>query len=140
MMLMAAAGAAIAVQAPLNAALSRNLDSPVAAAAVSFGVGFVVLVLIALLMGEVGAFSRVSGAPVWLLCGGALGAFYVWSALWSVPVLGVLTTTSLLILGQLIAALVLDSIGAFGLAPRDISMPRLFAAALVATGAVLSRF
>ena len=58
----------------------------------------------------------------------------------SVPVLGVLTTTAALILGQMVGAMVLDYIGAFGIAARDLSWTRLTAALLVGAGVILSRF
>ncbi|MCB2152712.1 MAG: DMT family transporter, partial [Rhodobacteraceae bacterium] len=41
-------GAAVAVQAPVNGALGRSLQSPLAAAAVSFGVGFACLMALTL--------------------------------------------------------------------------------------------
>lgn len=140
MVIMAVAGAAIAVQAPINAALGRGLSSPIIAATLSFAVGFVVLLVFALLLGEVRALALLPAVSPWLLVGGALGAFYVFSAIWSVPILGVLTTTSLLILGQIVAALLLDKFGAFGLPVQDLSVWRLLAGALVAAGVVLSRF
>ena len=140
MILMAVAGAAIAVQAPLNSALARSIDSWIAAATVSFLVGTVVLLVFTALSGEMGGLLRAATVPRWLLLGGVLGAFYIWVAVTSVSVLGVLTTTTLLILGQITASIILDSTGAFGIAPRDISLPRIIAAAMVAGGVVLSRF
>ncbi|WP_332872451.1 DMT family transporter [Pontibaca salina] len=77
------------------------------------------------------------GAGFWR---GALGEFYVWVALWSIPILGALTTASILILGQMIAALAVDHLGLIGLPARDIILPRLAAAGLVAAGLALSRF
>lgn len=140
LMFMALAGLAVAIQAPLNSALGRTIESSIAAAAVSFGVGFVTLVLLVALSGDSGAFGRAALAPRWLLLGGLLGAFFVWASLWSVSLLGVLTTTATLILGQIVGAMVLDYIGAFGIAPRDLSWTRLTAALLVGAGVVLSRF
>ena len=137
---MALAGLAVAIQAPLNSALGRTIESSLTAAAVSFGVGFVALVLLVALSGDSAAFGRAALAPRWLLLGGLLGAFFVWASLWSVPVLGVLTTTAALILGQMVGAMVLDYIGAFGIAARDLSWPRLTAALLVGAGVILSRF
>ncbi|MAN97744.1 DMT family transporter [uncultured Roseovarius sp.] len=137
---MALAGLAVAIQAPLNSALGRTIESSLTAAAVSFGVGFVALVLLVALSGDSAAFGRAALAPRWLLLGGLLGAFFVWASLWSVPVLGVLTTTAALILGQMVGAMVLDYIGAFGIAARDLSWTRLTAALLVGAGVILSRF
>lgn len=138
--LMAVSGVAIAVQAPLNAALGRSVGSAVAAAAVSFGIGFVLLLVLAVLIGDGAAFARLGTTPLWMMTGGALGALYVLSAIWSVPLLGVLTITTMLILGQMCAALLLDYFGAFGLPHRDISLTRVIAALMVAGGVILSRW
>lgn len=134
-----AAGVAVACQAPINAALGRSIGSGLAAAAVSFGVGFLVLLALAGLLGQGGSFRALPGAPPVLLIGGALGAFFVWSMLWSVPVMGVVTVTAALILGQMSAALVLDALGAFGVPQQPVSLRRVGAVVLVAAGVVLSR-
>ncbi|UWR11728.1 DMT family transporter [Sulfitobacter mediterraneus] len=138
--LVALAGCAVALQTPINAALGRNLGSGVAAAAVSFGVGFLVLLAVLSLSGDIGSLGRITMAPPVLLIGGALGAFYVWTVLWAIPTLGALTTITALILGQLSAALLIDAAGFFGLAVQAITPTRLAAAALVGAGVVLSRF
>lgn len=140
MVLVAIAGALVSVQAPMNAALGRGIGSPVAAAAVSFAVGLALLVLVTVLLGQSAAFAKVSTVSPWLLLGGAFGAIFVFSALWAVPILGVLTTTILVIAGQLVAATLLDAVGAFGIEAREISFSRLAAIALVAAGAVLSQW
>jgi bacterial/archaeal transporter family-2 protein len=134
-----AAGMALSTQAPLNAALARTLGQPVAAAAVSFGVGFMVLTLLSLLLGGLGPLARLPAATWWQVTGGILGAFYVWAVIWGVPMLGVVTTVAALILGQMVAALVLDATGLFGLPVHAVSPTRLAAAGLVAAGLVMSR-
>jgi bacterial/archaeal transporter family-2 protein len=134
-----AAGIALSTQAPLNAALARTLDQPLAAAAVSFGTGFILLVILSVAVGGTGPLLRLGQAPGWQLLGGVLGAFYVWAVVWGVPQMGVVTTVAALILGQMAAALVLDATGAFGLPVQDLSATRLAAAGLVAAGVVLSR-
>ncbi|MEO9630916.1 MAG: DMT family transporter, partial [Sulfitobacter sp.] len=112
----------------------------VAAAAVSFGVGFAILLGVLLMRGELGALPRAASASPVLLLGGVLGAFYVWSVLWAIPTLGALTVISALILGQLSAALIIDATGLLGLTVQAITPTRIAAAALVAAGLVLSRF
>lgn len=138
--LVALAGCAVALQSPLNAALGRSLGSGIAAATVSFGVGFAALLLVLVWTGEVGTLGRIAATPPLLLAGGVLGAFYVWAVLWAIPTLGALTTITALIFGQIGAALVIDAFGLFGLAVQVITPTRLAAAALVAAGLVLSRF
>ena len=140
MVLMAVAGSMIASQAPINAALGRSVGSPVGAATISFGVGFIILVFASIVIGDGASLLRVTKVPLWLLAGGALGAVYVFAALWSVPHLGVVTTTSLMIFGQMGAALLLDHHGAFGVAQHSINPIRLLSAALVAGGVILSRW
>lgn len=140
LILMGVAGVAISIQAPWNAALGRGLGSGMGAATVSFGSGFVVLLAVSVLLGEGPAYGRMGQVPFWMLWSGVLGAFYIWAAIYSVPVLGVLTTVATLIMGQIVGALVLDYIGAFGLAARDISPTRVLAALLVGGGVILSRY
>jgi transporter family-2 protein len=135
-----AGGMAIAFQAPINARLGTQLGDGLAAATVSFGVGFALLAALAVARGSVPPLERFAGVPWWAWTGGALGCVYVWSALWSVGRLGVVTLVAALILGQMTAALVLDMTGALGLAAREVTPTRLVAVTLVAVGVVLSRF
>lgn len=133
-------GAAISLQAPINAALAREVGAPVPAAAVSFGVGFLALFVIALVQGHGPAFARLTQVPVWMLLGGFLGAWYVFASVWGVASLGVVTLVAALILGQMVAAMAIDATGALGMAVREITATRLAAAGLVAAGLLLSRF
>ena len=139
-LLIVLAGVCIAVQAPINTALARQVESPLAAAAFSFGVGFVLLVGVTLLTGQGRGLTRVGGVEPWMWIGGFFGAFYVWAMVWSLPRLGVLTALCALALGQIVAAILLDRSGAFGLPLRDVSLPRILAALMVGGGLVLSRF
>ncbi|WP_135447647.1 MULTISPECIES: DMT family transporter [Tabrizicola] len=132
-------GVAIAVQAPINAALGRGLGGAVPAAAVSFGVGFLVLLVASLVQGQGGAYARLTAVPVWTLAGGVLGAWYVFAAVWGVASLGVVTLVAALVFGQMAAALVIDATGALGMAVREITPTRIAAAAMVLGGLVLSR-
>tara|TARA_R110002049_G_scaffold117332_4_gene270751 strand:- start:11031 stop:11474 length:444 start_codon:yes stop_codon:yes gene_type:complete len=140
LIIVALAGCAVALQTPINAALGRGIGSGVAAAAVSFGVGFLVLMAVLLVLGQSGSLLAIADVRPVLLLGGVLGAFYVWSVLWAIPTLGALTTISALILGQLAAALVIDATGLMGLAVQAVTPARIAAAALVGAGLVLSRY
>ena len=68
-----------------------------------------------------------------------MGAIYVWALVWSVSTLGIVTLVAVLIFGQLTAAMILDALGAFGLAFREIRWPRILAIGFVAAGLVLSQ-
>ncbi len=139
LLLVLVGGAAFATQAPINAALARTLGNGLAAAAVSFGVGFASLLALSLLFGASGAFAGLARALPWMLAGGALGAFTVFATLTGVPALGVVTTVAALVLGQLLAATALDLSGAFGLPVHALTPQRVLAVLLVAAGVVLSR-
>lgn len=138
MLSIAAGGALVAMQAPINAALSRQVGGSLLAATISFGVGFAALATLAALGGS-GSVFALRGAAPWMWLGGLFGAFYVACMIWALPMVGVVTAVSLLILGQLLTALLLDSIGAFGMEPRPIEARRLLGVALVLIGAALSR-
>ncbi|WIY54245.1 DMT family transporter [Devosia sp. YIM 151766] len=135
------AGACIAAQAPINAYLGRALEVPVAAAAVSFLAGGVVLWALAFF------FSHWSGTPInfgapapWtFVAGGLLGAFYVFSNITLTPMIGAAAVMALSVAGQLLGGLFLDKIGFMGMAVREISMGRLAGAALLVIGAVMIR-
>ncbi|MEM8848509.1 MAG: DMT family transporter [Pseudomonadota bacterium] len=134
-----AVGVGFAIQAPLNASLGKQIESGVAAAAISFGVGFAALLILTLALGDGAAFGRSVGVPLLYWGGGLLGAAVVWSMLWAVPVIGILTAMAALLFGQLGAALVLDALGAFGAPVTPVTWRRVAALALVAGGLVLSR-
>ena len=133
------AGSLAALQAPLNAALGQGLGSGTAAAAISFGVGFLGLLIVLFATGDAAHLARAGSVNRWLLLGGLLGAFYVWAILWAIPVLGVVTAISAMILGQLIVALLLDALGPFGLQSIQVSPQRIAAVLLVGAGLVLSK-
>jgi bacterial/archaeal transporter family-2 protein len=135
-----AGGVAITVQAPINARLAAHLGDGMAAAAVSFAVGFVLLAAATAARGQIPSLERLAGLPWWAWTGGTLGVVYVWAAIWSVSALGAVTLVAALILGQMPAALLIDATGAFGLAVREVTPLRLVAVALVGGGVVLSRF
>ena len=135
------AGAFIAVQAPMNAELSRGLGMPVAAAAVSFVAGAVVLSAIAaLLAGTQGVSIAWRAPPPWMfVAGGCLGAAYVTIALILTPRLGAAATMAFIVAGQLLAGMIVDRLGMLGVAVREISLGRIAGAALLLAGAVLIR-
>ena len=134
-----AGGIALGLQAPVNSSLSRTIGDSVSATLVSFGVGFLALALLAAARDSFPGFGAFRTIRPWMLAGGLLGAFYVWSALWGVSRLGVVTMAATLIVGQMLVALLVDRFGAFGLPVQEISWQRLVAVLLVGSGLVMSR-
>jgi bacterial/archaeal transporter family-2 protein len=138
-MAVALGGVAIAVQAAINGALSREIGGAIPAAAVSFGVGFVALFVVSLALGQGQSYLKLAQAPVWMLLGGALGAYYVGAAVWGVQSLGVVTLVAAMVFGQMAMALAIDATGAFGMTVRELSPTRITAAGLMLAGLILSR-
>jgi transporter family-2 protein len=91
-----------------------------------------------MMRGSAPGIASLQAVPWWALIGGLLGAIWVLAAIWSVPRLGVVTMMSAMVLGQLIAAMVIDSGGIMGLEVRSISPTRILAIALVALGVCVS--
>ncbi|ODT69698.1 MAG: hypothetical protein ABS75_15620 [Pelagibacterium sp. SCN 63-23] len=135
------AGACIAAQAPINAHLGRALEAPVAAAAVSFLAGGVVLWALAFLLSSLGNSPiNFAGPAAWtFVAGGLLGAFYVFSNITLTPMIGAAAVMALSVTGQLVGGLFLDKIGFMGMAVREISMGRIAGAVLLVAGAVMIR-
>lgn len=135
-----AAGAGLAVQAPVNATLARHAGGLTMAACLSFLVGFLVLLALTALRGDWPPPATLASAPWWAWTGGLFGIVFLLATSWSVGQVGVLTTLAAAILGQLLAAIIVDRIGAFGLPVREISLPRIAGVAMIAGGLILSRF
>jgi transporter family-2 protein len=135
-LLVCLAGAATAIQAPINARLRAAVHSPALSALISFLVGTVVLVL-ATILSDRGTFSTASKAPWWIWIGGALGALYVIATLAAVPRIGAAAVVASAVLGQLVAGIAIDSFGWFGVPRVPFSAGRAAGAALLAAGVFL---
>jgi bacterial/archaeal transporter family-2 protein len=133
------AGAVLSAQAPVNAALARAAGDPVVAACLNFLVGFLVLGVIWAFRGTALPRDLLGSAPAWIWVGGAMGAFYISVLIWSVPIVGALTATAGVVLGQMVMALFLDRYGAIGLPVQEITWPRIAGLGLVMAGLVMSR-
>jgi len=136
------AGAFLALQATINAELSRELGGlPVTAATISFVAGAAALAVVSVLLVQLQGASIAWRAPQpWMfVAGGCLGAGFVTIALVLIPKLGAAATMAFVVTGQLLAGMILDRLGLLGVAVRDISIGRLAGAALLIAGAVLIR-
>lgn len=135
--LVAIAGVLVGMQPAVNARLGQAVGS-VPAAAVSFLVGTVVLLLVASLTSEgLGSLGNVGRAPWWAFFGGLLGAVYVTVAILTVRNLGVSSLTAIVISGQLFAAILIDRFGLLGIAKQPIGATRVLGFVLLVAGVVL---
>jgi bacterial/archaeal transporter family-2 protein len=133
-------GSLIPVQAAANAALSRSLQGNVPVASVTlFGVAMVASVLAALLAGaRIPATESLTAAPWWSFLGGLIVAFYVFTITFLVPRIGVGTSISLVVTGQIVAALTIDHFGLLRSLTFPLTPVRLLGAGLMAVGVFLA--
>ena len=129
------AGCVVALQPPINAALSRTVGL-LESGLISFAIGAVFLAVPVLLMGR-GSVFRVIETPAWQWAGGVLGAFMVVSTTLAAPRIGVLTTLVAMIFGNLVMAAIIDHNGWFGLNAIPFDWRRMLGLVLVLAGIAL---
>ncbi|NMC73009.1 MAG: DMT family transporter, partial [Geobacteraceae bacterium] len=134
-LLMACAGAAVALQPSINARLAQKVGL-LESACISFGVGTAALLLALLLSGR-GTLKGIWETVWWEWSGGVLGAFFVTVTILAVPRVGTAAAMAAAITAQLLTGLVLDHFGPFGFRGGEISMTRTLGAALLILGAWL---
>ncbi len=138
LLLVAAGGAGLTMQMAWNARLRTSTGSPVLTTMVSVSV---TLLALALVWGSGvtnrGSLPAFNSLPKWAWLGGVFAAYYLVASLIAIPRLGAATVFSLVIAGQLIAALILDSSGAFGIARISLNPFRILGTALLLVGVIL---
>ncbi|HEX6666716.1 MAG TPA: DMT family transporter [Solirubrobacterales bacterium] len=135
-LLTAAAGGLIALQAPINAGLGKATGG-LPAALVSFAVGSIALATIVVLSGKAGGLSSTFDVSWYYLLGGLLGAVYVANALIAVSVIGAGGVAAATVTGQLTASVVIDRLGLFGLDEVALTPERLLGVGLLLAGTAL---
>jgi transporter family-2 protein len=135
--LMFATGVGIPVMAALNARLGTQLGSPWAAGFLLFVLGAGICGIAMLWLGppQKGWFV----APAFYYMGGVLVAFYVLSVTWSAPRIGVANAIFFVLVGQIVAAALIDQFGLFGAMKSALTWPRLLGIALMLVGTFLAR-
>jgi bacterial/archaeal transporter family-2 protein len=132
-------GTIMTAQAPVTAALQRELGGPVSAVALCFAVGAGVLAGVALLPGGGDSVTEIPRLPVPILVCTCAAAWYVLHAIWGVSTMGILTLMSALILGQMTAAHFIDATGVLGIEVNEVTPKRVATAGLVLASLILSR-
>jgi bacterial/archaeal transporter family-2 protein len=138
LLLVALGGAGLTIQVVWNARLRTSTASPVLTAIISV---FVTLLSLALLWASGttnrGSIPALNALPKWAWFGGVFAAYYLVASLIAIPKLGAAVVFSLVIAGQMVAALILDSTGAFEVAQISLSMSRVLGTALLLIGVIL---
>ncbi len=134
------AGLSFVMQQAVNANLRASLGSAAWAGFVSYLGGTVCMLLLALALRDpapqAGAIAR---SNWWAWSGGLFGAVYIGISIMLVPRLGTATFVTLLVAGQMLASLVFDHYGLFGVPRHPADLYRLTGAAFLVAGVVLVR-
>lgn len=130
-----AAGAAATVQPPINARLAERIGV-IHSATVSFLVGSLVLLVLALTTGK-GSFRALGSVEWWQLSGGLFGAFFVAMTIVAVPRLGTGAVMAALIGAQLVTGLIFDHYGFFGMRQIPFDLSRVAGVFLLLVGVAL---
>jgi bacterial/archaeal transporter family-2 protein len=138
-------GGLVATQSRINGELGRELGDGYLAALISFGSGFVVLAVVALLVpstrrGVATVFTRIrsGGTPWWYAVGGAAGALFVLAQGLSAALLGVALFTVATVTGQTLSGLLVDRAGLGTMAPKPITRMRMLGAAIAVVAVVVA--
>lgn len=118
------AGAVVPFQSAINANLGRGLGHPLWATLASLTVSILVLlpVILALRL-PLPSMAFITQAPMWMWAGGAFGVCFIALALILLPKLGASGFIALAMTGQILASLLLDHFGLFGLVERHLTAP-----------------
>jgi transporter family-2 protein len=134
-------GASVVVQASINGELRFLVGDPYRTALISTTVSTLFLIVLStVVVGRpVPDGSVFTDAPWWMWVGGVLGAIYVAAAAVLISKLGSAVMFTLIILGQLVTAVVMDHFGMIGLDRHPVTAPRIIGISLVLIGVVLVR-
>src|ERR1700682_3928542 len=137
-LLVALGGAGLTLQMAWNARLRTATGSPVLTTMISVFVTLVSLAAVwasgATNRGSIPAFNSL---PKWAWFGGVFAVYYLVASLIAIPRLGAAAVFSLVIAGQMVGALILDSTGAFGVTQIGLSTSRVLGTALLLAGVIL---
>ncbi len=135
------AGVGLAFQAVINTRLSTALGSSLWASFVQVFVGLAFLVVcLAIAREPMPTFAGAGRLPWWAWTGGAIGAAYVLSVIVTTRPLGVTLMVASVVVGQSVAALLIDHYGWLGVETHRLSPMRVAGVVLLFIGVLLIRW
>jgi len=128
-------GIAVGTQAPIASAMSQRVGGAASSFIVHLGGLIASLILLVSKRGE--SIDQWRELPWYMLGCGAFGLVLYLSISHTMPKLGAVSAITLIIIGQLLAGVVIDYLGAFGSIPRGLDIYRISGITLLFTGAHL---
>jgi len=133
------AGISVFVQQVLNANLRAELNSAAWSGFMSYILGVVFMVCLAVVLHDPVPSASIIARLPWAWSGGIFGAIFIALSIVTIPKLGGAAYIVILVTGQMITALAFDHFGWLGILERHIDLPRLLGVALLIGGVVLIR-
>ncbi len=132
------AGAMIPFQSAMNTQLGKSLQSPYFSALSVFCIAFIGLLFYILASRlSVPSPSQFAEAPKWSYLGGILGGTYILLIVILAPKLGIGNVTVLVLMGQILAAMIIDQFGLLGATFHPINWQRAIGVVLLCVGVFL---
>lgn len=135
----------VALQSRVNGGLSQQVGNGFVVAAVSFGSGLIILMVLMLFsrrgrqgLGKLRAEVASRHLPWWALCGGAGGAFFVLNQGLVAPLTGLALFTVGIVAGQVVGGLLLDRAGLGPGGRIDPTRPRIIGTCLAIAAVIVS--
>ena len=140
-LLVVGAGASVAFQQVLNANLRMELGSAWWAGFISYLIGTLSMLTIAIALGEPWLSATMAARTSWVSwTGGIFGAIFIATAILMVPRFGAATVLALIVVGQMLGSLTFDHFGILGVQQHPANPIRLAGAAFLILGVVLIRY
>jgi len=131
----AVSGAAMALQGTFNAALGKILGIWESTLLVHI-IGTATVIIIILFLGTgFNNYSKIGDVPWYAFLGGFLNVLIIYAVVRSIPKIGVGNTTTAIIVAQVSTAVLIDSLGAFGMKKLEFQYMDLLGIALLTIGA-----
>ena len=124
------AGGLVPVQGSINARLSEGLNHPLQATFISFfGAVLLLIVVLLALHPALPSLAQLRTIPPIYYTGGIYGVMFVTTLLVLTPHIGIASTVTATIVGQLILSVILDHFGLFGLTRHPMGLSRVLGSA-----------
>ena len=140
-LLIVGAGVSVALQQVLNANLRMEVGSAWWAGLISYLVGTLAMLAIAIVSGGPWLSVTMAARTSWISwTGGIFGAIFIATAILMLPRFGAATVLALIVVGQMLGSLTFDHFGLLGIQQHPANPIRLAGAAFLILGVVLIRY
>ena len=112
-------GFALSLQVGINGELRSKIGNPILSSLISFGVGTLGLAIVFFITVMNGSSTlqtanNIKNTSWWMFIGGLLGAFYIFTTIFTSPKIGFANMFSLVICGQIVLTVIFDHFGLLG--------------------------